>query len=96
MLWRFCPFKRNSHPFGAPRDPLTDFILEFPSRHAIVRCPSRPPELVFDADFQGQADADKRFKELVKEAQSGGFRVPATMEILEFQSKAQEQMKARG
>ena len=55
-----------------------------------------PPELVFDADFQGQADADKKFDELVKQAQGEGFRVPSTMDILEFQAKAQQQIRAKG
>ena len=54
-----------------------------------------PPELIFDGDFQGQADADKKFEELVSQAENEGFRVPSTMEILEFQSKAQAQMRSQ-
>jgi hypothetical protein len=52
-----------------------------------------PPELLFDDDFQDQADADKKFAELVKQAESEGFRVPSTMQMLEFQAKAQEQRR---
>jgi hypothetical protein len=55
-----------------------------------------PPELLFDGDFQDQADADKKFTGLVKQAESEGFRVPSSIEMLEFQSKAQEQMRAKG
>jgi hypothetical protein len=55
-----------------------------------------PPELIFDDDFQGQAEADKKFQELVQQAQGEGFRVPSTMDILEFQAKAQQQMRAKG
>jgi hypothetical protein len=54
-----------------------------------------PPELIFDEDFQGQADADKKFQELVKQAEREGFRVPSSMDILEFQAKAQEQRTAK-
>jgi hypothetical protein len=53
-----------------------------------------PPELLFDNDFQGQADAEKQFAELVKQAESEGFRVPSSIEMLEFQAKAQEQRRA--
>lgn len=54
-----------------------------------------PPELIFDEDFQGQADADTKFDDLVKQAEREGFRTPSQVEILEFQAKAQEQMRAK-
>ena len=50
-----------------------------------------PPELLFDGDFQGQGEADKKFAELIRQAQQEGFRVPLAIEMLEFQAKAQEQ-----
>lgn len=53
-----------------------------------------PPELLFDGDFNGQAEADKKFEELVRQAEKEGFRVPNMMEVLEFQAKVQEQKKA--
>jgi|ERR1043166_2588147 hypothetical protein len=53
-----------------------------------------PPELLFDGDFQGLPDADKKFQELVKQAEREGFRELSTMEILEFEAKAQEQQRA--
>ena len=55
-----------------------------------------PPELLFDADFQGQAEADQKFEELTKQAEKEGFRVPSSMEMLEFQAKAQEQRGTEG
>ncbi len=54
-----------------------------------------PPELLFDADFQGQEEADNKFAELIRQAQQEGFRVPSAIEMLEFQAKAQEQSRAK-
>jgi hypothetical protein len=54
-----------------------------------------PPELLFDGDFQGQKNADKKFQELIEQAEREGFRVPSTMEMLDFQAKAQEQPAAK-
>jgi|SRR6185437_3609652 len=53
------------------------------------------PELLFDADFEGQPNADKKFQELIQEAQREGFRVPTAMDLLEFQARAQEQRRER-
>jgi len=55
-----------------------------------------PPELLFDADFQDQVEADRKFEELVREAEAEGFRVPTMIDIIDFQAKAQEQKRAKG
>lgn len=55
-----------------------------------------PPELLFDGDFASQTDADRKFKELVEQANQKGFRVPSGMEMIDFQAKAEEQRRRKG
>jgi GNAT superfamily N-acetyltransferase len=54
-----------------------------------------PPELLFDGDFQGQGDADRKFNELIEQAKREGFRIPSGIELIEFEAKAQEQRRAK-
>jgi hypothetical protein len=47
------------------------------------------PKLLFDKDFKGLEKAAEKFKQLIKEAESQGFKAVGLFEAFEFQAKLQ-------
>jgi hypothetical protein len=47
-------------------------------------------QVLFDNDFQAFDAAEKKFKELVEDAQTNGFDRITTIDVMEFESKARK------